>query len=88
MPSIDCPGEIRETITIQDEATSLIKLPDEYSVIPAVACSVSELKVPEVHNAAAADPRTKRNTDDTLQEERQWLRDALQLLDGSNNWIK
>ncbi len=65
------------------EAASPIKLPNEYSVVPAVAGSVGGLKLPErrpVLNDVIP------SVDDVLYDERQWLKDAKQLLPGDEEY--
>ncbi len=61
------------------EATGPINLPNEYSVVPAVAGSISELRVSE-RRPALND--VIPSVDDVLYDERQWLKDAKQLLPG------
>ena len=71
-------GEFRGMINFT-EAAGPIKLPSEYSVVPAVACSVSALRVPERRHVLNNDIPSDN---DVLHDERQWLVDALELLQG------
>ena len=60
-------GESRGMINFT-EVTGPIKLPSEYSVVPAVACSVSGLRVPE--RRPALNIVTPSKDDDVLNDER------------------
>ena len=69
-------GESRGKISF-NEASGLLQLPEEFSVVPAVAFSVSHLKVPERMHVPD-DPMPIGH--DVLHHEKEWLHNALSLL--------
>ena len=75
-------GESRGNINFI-EASGPVQLPEDYSIVPAVAFSVSDLKVPE--RMPVQDNPTP-TSHDVLHNERQWLHDALPLLEGDQEY--
>lgn len=59
------------------EAAGPIELPEDYAIVLAVACPVSNLNVPE---RTPVSRNTAHTYDDVLQGEKQWLQEALSLL--------
>lgn len=78
MPTTENYGAEREPIKLPDNTTGILQLPDQYTIVPAVQCDTSKLKVPE--RQATSTANRLRNLDEPKEHEENWLSHAQQIL--------